>query len=54
MASTASADKLKLFIESPLGFGFGAGFPDCLDRLNPGSTSSSNEGERDRQGGILF
>src|SRR5262249_10459479 len=37
-------------IVSPSSFWFGAGPPDGLDRLNPGSTYTSNGGQRDRQG----
>ncbi len=32
-----------------VGFGFGAGRPDGLDRLNPGSNFTSNEGRRNRR-----
>src|SRR6266852_4405222 len=36
-------------VSSPRSFRFGAGLPGGLDRLNPGSTFKSNQGQRDRQ-----
>jgi hypothetical protein len=41
-------------VGSPSGFGFGAGLPDGLDRLNRASAVTSNEGQGDRQGPYLF
>src|SRR5262249_44671077 len=40
--------------KSPSGFGFGAGAPVSIGRLNPRSIDTSNEGRRDRQGRQLF
>src|SRR6202165_5690940 len=41
-------------VVSPCGFWFGAALPDGVDRLNLGSTYTSNEGQRDRQASIFF
>ena len=48
----ALAISMNRMVMSPLGFGFG--FPDGLDRLNPCSTITSNEGRRDRQAAEIF
>src|SRR5262249_10553226 len=46
---SALSSPMNRVVVSPSGLGFGAGHPDGFDRLSPGSTYTSNKGQRDRQ-----